>query len=349
MQDGVVRTASLLVALALIIAALSLGAPILLPVFEALIVWFMLNGFASGLRRLPGLGPRLSEGMAITLAVLLVLTVAVLAIYSGVRGLVNAGPQTLSLQSSLDPLIRSVATALGADEARVLDGVVDAIGLENFLHQIVLGFLGLLNQFGIIAIFVAFIFADQAFFPTKMRLLFPDEGRRAKVEAILSEIKDKITSYLWIMTKVSALTAGLSYLVMLAFGLNYPMFWAVLIFLLNFIPTIGSILGTALPVAFALVQYPDLTSAMLLLVCLGVVQTVIGNVVFPRLAGDTLNLSLFVTILALFVWGALWGVTGMLIAVPLTSIIVIVLSQFEGSRPVAIVLSKTGDLGTKQD
>ena len=73
-------------------------------------------------------------------------------------------------------------------------------------------------------------------------------------------------------------------------------------------------------------------------------QFVVGNIVLPRLAGSSLNISLFVTILSLFVFGALWGVTGMFVAMPLTAILVIVMQNFEATRPIAILLSRTGEL-----
>jgi predicted PurR-regulated permease PerM len=127
-------------------------------------------------------------------------------------------------------------------------------------------------------------------------------------------------------------------------GLESPIFWASLVFVLNFIPTIGSILGTLLPAAFALVQFQDVGPAALLMVILGAIQFTIGNVVLPRLAGDTLNLSLTVTVLCLFVWGALWGVTGMFLAVPLTASLLLVAASFEATRPIAMALSQTGEL-----
>ncbi len=140
------------------------------------------------------------------------------------------------------------------------------------------------------------------------------------------------------------MTAGLSYGVMAFFGLDNAGFWVVLIFVLNFIPTIGSILGTALPTAYALVQFQSVETAALVCAGLGAVQFTVGNFVFPRIAGNTLNLSFFVTILSLFVWGALWGIVGMFLAVPLTAALVLILARFPATRPVAILLSKSGEV-----
>ena len=99
-----------------------------------------------------------------------------------------------------------------------------------------------------------------------------------------------------------------------------------------------------LPAFFALVQFQALGPTLAVLAGIGLVQFVVGNIVLPRLAGSSLNISLFVTILSLFVFGALWGVTGMFVAMPLTAMLVIVMQIFEATRPIAILLSRTGEL-----
>lgn len=164
------------------------------------------------------------------------------------------------------------------------------------------------------------------------------------IRSVLERIAKDIQGYMWIMTLVSALTAILSYFVMLWIGVGQPGFWAFLIFVLNFIPTIGSILGTALPVTYALVQFQEAGPVLTLLVLVGAIQFLIGNLLQPRLAGRSLNMSQFVVILSLFVWGAIWGVTGMFLAVPLTSIVMIVLSNFDSTRQVAMMISQDGQI-----
>ena len=340
--DAIFRVAAWLIVAALAIAALGLGAPVLVPFVEALLVWFVVNALADALRRAPWISARLSEGAARWVAAGLVLIVGLVVVYSAARSLAHLGPQAFRLQTSLDPLVRVIAALLGTEGAAVLDRALDAIGLETLMRQVVLGLIGLVNQFGLVAIYVAFLLVDQAFFPAKLRILFPDPDRREAAAAFVSDLARQIRAYLWIMTKASAATAALSLVAMALAGLDSPVFWAFLIFLLNFIPTLGSILGATLPAAFALVQFGDLGLAAVLLAVLGAVQFTIGNVVLPRLAGETLNLSLSVTVLCLFVWGALWGVTGMFLAVPLTAILVLTAARFAATRPVAVVLSRTG-------
>ncbi|MCA8882158.1 MAG: AI-2E family transporter [Rhodobacteraceae bacterium] len=343
---SLVRLAALLIIIALFVALLTAGSGFLVPIAESLIVWFVLNSFALRLRTAPVIGPHMGRGLSIALAALLIAVIGLMTVYSGVRSFLNTGTQAVALQASLDPLLHFIAQVMGTETSAVVDYVFDRIGFETMFQKLALGLLGLINQFGVVAIYVAFLVADQAFFDVKMRALFPDPARRAHAKAFLSDISRQISSYLWIMTRVSLMTAVLSYVVMLAVGLDSPDFWAILIFVLNFIPTIGSILGTLLPTFFGLVQFDSLGPVMMILAGVGAVQFVIGNIIFPKLAGETLNMSLFVTIFSLFFWGTIWGVTGMFLAVPLTAILLIVLSRFDVTRQLAILLSKNGQIGS---
>ena len=343
--SAAVPAAAALLIVALALLGLSRGAGMLVPLAEALMVWFILNRFASAIVQVPHLGPAFGRRGALGLAILIVFGLGLASVYSGVRGLLAAGPQALGMTASLDLLFERIAATFGNGTAEALDRMVDAIGLERLMQELVLGLVSLINQFGVVAILVAFLLVDQAIYPAKMRALFPDPARRARVEALLSELSGRISSYLWMMTQVSALTAMLSGLVMLLLGLENVLFWSILIFALNFIPTLGSIIGTILPTAFALIQFGEIAPAAVVCAGIGSVQFAIGNVLLPRMAGQSMNLSLVVTILALMLWGGLWGVTGLFLAVPLTAMIVIVAARFEATRPVAILLSRTGRLG----
>ena len=128
------------------------------------------------------------------------------------------------------------------------------------------------------------------------------------------------------------------------FGVEFATFWAVLIGLLNYIPYIGSFLGVVLPVAFALVQFADLNVVLALLLALSAAQFVIGFFLDPYLMGNSLNLSPFVILVSLAVWSALWGIAGAFLAVPMTACMALVFAEFDGTRPIAVLLSKNGRL-----
>ena len=114
-SDGLVRAAAILVIAALVVAAITVGARFLVPLAEALLVWFVVNALADALRRQPLIGDRLSPGSSRWLAAGIVALAGVAIVYSGVRSLAHIGPQALVLQTSLDPLVQGIATVIGVE------------------------------------------------------------------------------------------------------------------------------------------------------------------------------------------------------------------------------------------
>jgi AI-2 transport protein TqsA len=143
---------------------------------------------------------------------------------------------------------------------------------------------------------------------------------------------------------VNLISAALSFVILFFAGIDSPLFWAFLIFLLNFIPVIGMLIGTLFPAIFSLIQFGEFTPPLLLFFSIGTIQFAVGNVIEPRIMGNSLNISPLVAIVALAFWGTLWGITGMFLSVPITVIMIIVCSQFPKTRPVAILLSEKGKI-----
>jgi AI-2 transport protein TqsA len=131
----------------------------------------------------------------------------------------------------------------------------------------------------------------------------------------------------------------LFWVILASFGIELALVFGVVTFVLNFIPSIGSIVATLLPIPVALVQYETMGPVIALVVLMTVVQLVIGNGLDPLLMGQNLNLSPVTILAALVFWGLLWGVVGMLLAAPLTAILRIILAQFETTRPMSELLA----------
>jgi predicted PurR-regulated permease PerM len=129
-------------------------------------------------------------------------------------------------------------------------------------------------------------------------------------------------------------------------GVDFASFWAVLIFLLNFIPTIGSIIATAFPSVLTLIQFDTLGPFIITVSILTTIQFCIGSLVEPKLMGNRLNLSPIVILLSLGLWGSIWGIPGMFLCVPITVIMMIVCSYFPNTRPAAVLLSGNGRVGS---
>lgn len=347
-MDGLIRSFLISGLVLLTLALMVYGAGVLIPLAVAFLIWFLINAIATGFQRLTVAGRQMPRSIALALSLATTLVFGFLTLDLVVTNLSTMGTRTIDFESSLNPLIDRVADWAGVSNKDVLTKIFDTVGLEKFFGRIVSATASFSGQLGVVLVYVVFLLIEQQFFDVKLRALIPDEAKREQMRGILEAIAQDVQSYMWIMTTLSALTAVLSYFVMKWVGLEHAAFWAFLIFILNFIPTIGSILSTALPALFALIQFQNFTEPLELLVAIGIIQFVIGNFLQPRFAGKSLNLSQFVVILSLFVWGAIWGVVGMFLAVPMTAILMIVMSNFEATQPVAILLSQSGNVSSPQ-
>lgn len=344
-MDVLAKTVLILGLVALILFFLVYGAGIFIPLAVALLLWFFINALANAYHR-AALGLfDMPRALALMLALATIFGASLLAINVVVGNLADMGAQAVDFEAALDRLIESTATFTGIKSHDLMDQILNLVGVEALLSNILATMANLASQFSIVFLYVIFLMVEQQLFNVKLRAVIPDEERRTHLRAMLGRIAEDVQSYLWIMTLVSALTGVLAYGVMLLIGLDHAFFWAFLIFVLNFIPTIGSIVSTALPALYALLQFPTFGPFLWVLLGVGAIQFVIGNVVQPRVAAQRLNLSQFVVILALFVWGAIWGIVGMFLAVPIMAILMIVLANIEATRPVAMLLSETGDIG----
>jgi AI-2 transport protein TqsA len=159
-------------------------------------------------------------------------------------------------------------------------------------------------------------------------------------EGIWMEIESKIRSYLVTKTVISAITGAAFGLVLWLFGIPLSVVFALLAFLLNFIPNIGPIIACLLPLPL-IVLSPDLSlGAMITVIVLGSsIQFVSGNVVEPKIMGDSFELHPVVILLALMIWGMLWGIIGMILATPVTAAMKILFDRFERTRPLAELLA----------
>ena len=131
-------------------------------------------------------------------------------------------------------------------------------------------------------------------------------------------------------------------------GLDFAFLWGVLAVVMNFIPTIGSIVITVLTIFMAVVQFlPNWTPILIVAAGTILTQNIIGNIIDPRLQGNQLNLSPFVILVALSVFGYVWGIVGMFLAVPLLSVLQIVFANMEETKPIAILMSSGNSFRTE--
>ena len=213
---------------------------------------------------------------------------------------------------------------------------------STLISKIVQLLTDLASQVGMITIYVIFILIEHRFIDSKVKALIKNTEQLKAFTALTNKIINQIQSYLIIKTMMSLLTALCSYFVLITVGVDFANFWAFLIFLLNYIPTIGSIIATVFPCVLALLQFDHFSPFFIVVISLIMIQFLIGNILEPRIMGKSFNLSGLSIILALTIWGWIWGVIGMILCVPILVIISIILGNFPQTRPIAILLSQDG-------
>lgn len=232
--------------------------------------------------------------------------------------------------------------------AQLSQGLEEGISFERIQRYIgsVLGSISsLLGNLVYVIIYVVFLMIEEGIFEKKMQVLVPQAEKRNQIMKILSHINYSVKTYLSVKTAASLLTGFLGYWVLVLFGVDFPFLWAFLLFLLNYIPYLGSLIATLLPSIFVIFQQGSMASFIYVFLTIEAIQLSVGSFLEPKIMGETLNLSPLIVILALVLWGGVWGVLGMMLAVPITSIIVIILSQFPSTQKIAIALSEGGKIG----
>lgn len=192
----------------------------------------------------------------------------------------------------------------------------------------------------VIALYLLFLLLGASHFPARVRMAYPPE-RADTILHVAGEVNAAIIGYLKAKVKSSLILALPSGLVLGALGVKFALLWTVLIFLCNFVPYVGSVVGYSLPVSFALIQLGVDWHIITIAVALLAIQVISATLVEPTILGKAVGLSPLVILAALSFWGLLWGLPGMVLAVPLTVVALIVMSQFESTR--AFAKLATGD------
>lgn len=191
----------------------------------------------------------------------------------------------------------------------------------------------------VVIVYIVFLVTEQSSFPKRVNKAF-GETKSEKVTGVVQEINAAIAKYLSAKTLISIFTGLLTVIVLLIFRVDFVVTWGIITFLFNFIPYIGSIIAGAFPVLLCFVQYPDqLWRGGVVAVLLFAIQQVIGNVVEPKYLGKKLHLSPLLILVALSFWGIIWGIVGMILAVPMLVVIQIIFSSIRETRPLATLMS----------
>ena len=200
-------------------------------------------------------------------------------------------------------------------------------------------FFSFISDVFLVLLFLLFILASRGRMTQKIPQAF-DPERSSRILDVLGKIDCQMQKYLAIKTLMSLVNGLVIGIVLLIFGVPFAVLFGVLNFLLNYIPTIGSIIGTTLPVLIAALQFDSLWPAFWLLIILMGLQMLMGNWLEPKLMGTSLGMSPLLVLFALFFWGWLWGIPGMILAVPIMAILQIIFKNIPSLNFLAALMEK---------
>lgn len=336
------RVSSWLITIALIMVLIVIGKQYLVPIFMALVIWYLVNALDRQFNKLPWIGKHLPGAVTLGLSLVFIgLTLYIVGdvIVETIAGFVEDSQKYIP---RIDAQIARIYEQLGLADAPTLDSLELSAQVWVYSSELLNGFTDFAKGLLLVLLYVVFFLIEQGAFGKKMAALGLPLQETNRLSVVLRKVNDAMRTYLGVKTFTSMLTALLSWIVFYFVGVDYALFWAFLVFLFNYVPTIGSITATILPGFLALVQFDTLTPFLVIIIGVSAIQLLVGNILEPRLMGDNLNISPLVVVLSLILWSMLWGVVGMLLSVPITVAIIIICSQFDTTRPVAVLLSRDG-------
>lgn len=325
-----VRTVSLLV-LAVIATAGALYwlRPVMIPLVLAVLLTYVLGPLVDLLIRRLKVPRSLAIGLALLIGTALLLVLG---------GLVSSSVQQLSANADayeqrIGDIQREVIgalTNLGIEmDSGSIEQKVEGLPLSDWLSAVANSLVTTLSNTVLVLIFAVYMLQGSA-----------ASAMGGSPGGMRSEIVGRIQRYITLKIGLSAATGVAVWLLLLVLGVDLALVFGVLAFVLNFIPSVGSIIATLLPIPVVLLD-PDFSATTLVLAILlpGGVQMAVGNVLEPKLMGEQLELHPITILAALTFWGMLWGIPGMLLAVPLTAALRIIFDSLELTRPVANVMA----------
>ena len=285
--------------------------------------------------------------LATIIAVLVIIVVVlffVWFVFFSVDMLIQKIPSYASRINDLDVILKNMARRW----VDIPDGQsflsflkIDWVGsiIMPTLRSVSSSAIGVLSNVLIVILMTVFLLGERHMVIPKMMNFIPARDED-KISNIWDRIVKQVSRYISIKVFVSIITGVIFYVIAIIVKLDFALLWGVMAVVLNFIPTIGSIIITALMILMAIIQFAP-SIGPILFVAIGTIltQNIIGNFLDPRLSGNSLNLSPFVILAALGVFGYVWGVVGMFLAVPLLSVVQIICANIDAARPLAMLIS----------
>jgi predicted PurR-regulated permease PerM len=321
-----------------------LARSVLLPLTMSLFFTFLLRPVVRFLKRF-----RVPEAAGAALVIFSFLAVAGYAISNlsdPARQWIEKAPQSLQqmgwkMESLLSPFKKATKTA---EELKKITetkngGQVTVKAGPGLTETIVAGMREFLTQGTIMLILLFFILASGDLFLAKLMKVYPSQKDRQRVEEIVREVERSISRYLLTVTIINAAEGAVVGFGLYLIGMPDPVLWGVMAAFLIYVPYLGPLVGISIVTVVALLSIPNLTLALLAPVIYLSVEILQGQFLTPMILGARFEMNPVVIFVSLITWGAIWGVVGAIMAVPLLTIFKILCDRIEPLGPVAVFLS----------
>lgn len=325
---------------------LVIGKSLLLPIVVAVISVYVLIAASDAVGRLPGCR-RLPEWLrrAVVLSTFLLAVLWLGGVMVATAEQIS--PRLPEYQKNVAALVSQLVAIAGVKGApdwhRLWAETFGTLRIQEVAGTVLGSISAAAGLIFMVVIYAVFLMGERNGFAHKVAVALPGESG-ARASLIITETNRAISDYLAVKTLVNVILGLLSYAVLWGFGVDFALFWAILIALLNYIPYVGSFMGVAFPVVLSMAQFGSVERTLALTALLVLAQMSVGNVLGPRLVARKVNMSPFVVLVALALWSAIWGVAGAILAIPLTSIIAIVMGSFQSTRPFAVLLAEDASI-----
>lgn len=336
------NTATTLITLTIVVLLLIVAQSIILPFLFALLIWFVVKKTRNLMDKIDFIERFIPHWIKTIVSTSIIFGLLIFVTNLLILSIEDLSTNYLSYSNNISIISTKINESFGVDLGQDIQEMYHSINLNDMFGLLVNSLSEILGNMLLTAFYVVFLFLEERLFGYKFKLIFSEKSQRLNFESILKKVDKSMSSYLSLKSLIALMSASISFVIFSLVGIEAPIFWAFLIFIFNFIPSIGPIVATVLPSLFAFMQFGDFNNGLIIFFGVGLVVMLIGNFVEPKLMGNTLNISPLVAILSLAVWGTIWGIPGMLLAVPITVALIIILAQFPSTRPVAILLSEKG-------
>lgn len=310
---------------------------VIYPFLLAVFISYIIDPFIAFLMRLKI--PKAAAIFLILLGAFAVLSLIGVVVYSSGKTLAAELPRFEKRISDLSEWLgKGVGGIPLKHRVAALIDKINLQGVASFVLGAMGSVVGLISKLFILFLFLAFIVSGRGRVMAKIRKALTPE-RLAQVMGALDNINAQVRKYLVIKTAMSFVNGLTVWLVLAIFGVDFALLFGFLAFLLNYIPNVGSLIAAVLRVGFAFFQFGTLWVPLWILIITVGLDTLMGNLVEPRMMGKGLGLSPLVVFSSLVFWGWLWGIPGMIMAVPLVAVIKIVCQNIPALRPIAVLMN----------